>query len=130
MINRKTWKLSERPDSYGKKRVRIHPPAKKWEDINEWNQLLFKDAAGWSRTRLGLDEKTKMFAYGSRVNGDFLLDSDIDIAYEVQISTEPGCEIKPGPLPKFILQYGGEEFVVDVKHVQPDPTIQYIEIPI
>ena len=129
MIKRKTWKLSERPDSYGKKRASQHPPAKKWEEISHGNQLLFKAAADeWRRkTERG---NVLIYAYGSRVNGDFRPDSDIDIAVEAEISTEPGCTIKPCPMPKFKMNVLFDVFDVDVKMVQPDPTIHYIEIPI
>ena len=128
MIKRKTWKLSDRPDSYGKKRTQVHPPAKVWDEISDGNKLLFLSAAEEWRRKTGR-ENTVIYAYGSRVNGDFNADSDIDIAFEYEISKHAGCKISSGALPKFKMNVLTDTFDVDVKLIQPDPTIHYIEIP-
>lgn len=111
MIRRKTWLLSERPDSYGKNRAHVHPPAKTWRDLSIENRKLFYGAA------LKLMENGitgPFFAYGSRVTGTFVETSDIDIA--VTRETES---------PVFFY----DNIKIDLKQTIPDSSITYIPIP-
>lgn len=119
MIKRRTWKLSERPESYGKHRKQVHPPAKKWEEIPNDQANLFLLAKGILCEKTEVEE-AKLYAYGSRVNGNFVETSDIDIAISGKYRI---------PNREFIIKGASGNIKIDIKQVQPDPTIHYIEIP-
>lgn len=112
MIRRKTWLLSERPDSYGKQRDQVHPPAKIWREIASQNRDLFY-AAAVKLSRSGI--AGPFYAYGSRAAGTFVESSDIDIA--VKYETES---------PVFFIN----SIKIDLKETIADPSINYILIPI
>lgn len=118
MIKRTTWKLSERPGSYGKPiREQVHPRARTWNEISPWNRALFMKAA-MELKKIGLPPP--FFAFGSRSNGNFVSESDIDIGHleptDKEGSYYTGLKI--------------EGVKVDLKPTAADPTIPYIKIPL
>lgn len=121
MIRRTTWKLKDRPGSYGKQRPQIHPPAKSFKEIDEKNQLLFLMAADIFLRRNNMGET--VYAYGSRTIGNFVDRSDVDIAIKI-----PKSDYEKINFEKFYIEYKGEQYLVDVKAIEPDPTINYITI--
>ncbi len=125
MIRRATWKLSKRPGSYGKQREQVHPPAKQWSEIPNDQANLFLLAKAIITRFYRLNDKTEVtvYAYGSRVNGNFVSASDIDLGVNCE---NHKSEIFYRPLH---IKSPQGEIRIDVKLIQPDPTITYIEIP-
>lgn len=87
MINRKTWLLKDKPDSYPppyQGRTRHHEAAKSWGEVTPGNQVMFmSDVSKILNLARELNLKSrlemKFFAFGSRVNGFFTENSDVDI---------------------------------------------------
>ncbi len=125
MIQRATWKLSQRPGSYGKHREQVNQPAKQWNQIPNDQANLFLLAKAIITRFYRLNDKTEVtvYAYGSRVNGNFVNESDIDLAVKCD---NHKSEIFYRP---FHIKSPHGEIRIDVKTIQPDPTITYIEIP-
>ncbi len=64
-----------------------------------------------------------IYAYGSRVNGNFVETSDVDLA----ITTPPeNFDLREK---KYIIKFKEQPFTVDIKPIDPDPKITYLPIP-
>jgi hypothetical protein len=80
MIKQKTYSIAERPDlrpfdKYAG-RFQLHEPAECWDDLLPENKELCLQAA--DIIHKGFDD-AKIYAFGSRVKGNFLPHSDLDI---------------------------------------------------
>lgn len=105
-IQRKTWLLNERPETYPPKyagREEIHPPAKSWQEIAPLNKKLFEAAA----IMLSEEIEPPYCAMGSRVIGKFIDSSDIDVAV---LSTKK--------IGKFPIEVDGIKYQVNTIHIK------------
>lgn len=63
-----------RPD-----KIHVHEPAKTWEQVSDYNKKQFLKIAAYI---IELVKAPSVYAFGSRINGDFIDNSDYDVLVE------------------------------------------------
>lgn len=83
MIKRKFHTAKERPDLVPTQedRPRHHEPATCWAELTQENKALFQKAAAILQEKY---PEAKLFAFGSRVNGNWSEESDLDIVCQAE----------------------------------------------